>query len=56
MVDDVPASVLALRISVAFFGPDTFLVDTVTTADAALVLAYGELVFLLARNISTVHT
>jgi hypothetical protein len=52
MVDGVSASVRACRVSAGFLGFDTFLVDAVKTADAALVLAYGEFVFLLARNIT----
>ena len=51
--DDVPASVLVLRFSATFLGfVDIFLVGALTTADAALVLAYGEFDFLLARHIS----
>jgi hypothetical protein len=46
MVNDVPASVHALRFSTAFLGGlDTFLADALTAADAVLVLAYGQLVF-----------
>jgi hypothetical protein len=42
MVNDVPASMHALRFSNAFLGClDTFLGDAVTAAHAALVLAYG---------------
>jgi hypothetical protein len=52
MIDNVPAFVYTLRVSAALFGLDTFLADAVATADAALVLGYGELVFLSARNIS----
>jgi hypothetical protein len=49
--DDVPASVLVVRFSGTFLGfVDIFLVDALATADAALVLAYGEFDFLFARH------
>jgi hypothetical protein len=42
MLDDVPASVHALRFSAAFLGGlDTFLADAVTSAEATPVLANG---------------